>query len=159
MKARIVLAVAAMADGTAAGLAVRRGRTTHVTAPDADRWYTVTVDLPPEAIDREHLPTPLHDLDALVDVRVTPAPGQRGTELSARMRHPDPPTGIEAVAARFTGSDPRQAIRQALREAKQLLEVGEIIRQEPQPEGHRPATPAGKLIDLLSKRSSGEGVL
>jgi hypothetical protein len=159
MKARIVLAVAAMVGGTVAGLAVRRGRTSDVTAPDPERWYTVTVDLPPEAIDREHLPTPLHDLDALVDVRVTPAPGRRGTQLSARMRLPDPPTGIEAVAARFTGSDPRRAIRLALREAKQLLEVGEIIRQEPQPAGRRSATPAGKLIDVLAKRSSGEGVL
>ena len=97
-------------------------------------------------------------LGDLVDVTVRSAPGDRGTELSVRLRMAEP-RGIRALAQRLRGTDPRQAVRRALRESKQLLETGEIIRVQPQPQGRRPATPGGVVVDLLARRSSGEGVL
>ena len=44
-------------------------------------------------------------------------------------------------------------------EAKELLEVGEVLRVDPQPAGHRPVTPAGKALDAITRRAGGEGVL
>ena len=157
MRARTILGLVALTAGTAAAMTARTPGTEGRL--DLERWYTVTIDLPDDQVDGENLPAPLADLGDLIEVRTVTAAGRRGTELSARLRQPEPPNGLESLTARAGGADPRQKLRQALREAKQLFEVGEIIQQEPQPRGHRPGTPAGKLIDVLAKRSSGEGVL
>ena len=157
MRARTILGLAALTAGTVTAAVARRRKQEQQVDPE--RWYTVTIDVPGDQVDARHLPAPLADLDDLIEVRTVPAPGRRGTELSARVRQPEPPNGLGSLTARALGADPRQKVRQALREAKQLLEVGEIIQQEPQPQGHRPGTPAGKLIDVLAKRSKGEGVL
>jgi hypothetical protein len=104
------------------------------------------------------LPRPLAELGDAVEVRITPAAGAKGTELAARLRDPEP-SGLGGAAARVAGRDPRQAIRSALRESKQLLEVGEILRVDPQPAGRRTPTPAGKLLEAITRRAAGEGVL
>jgi hypothetical protein len=126
---------------------------------DGPRWRTVTIlrskhQIAPGGV----LPQPLLALGDLLDVRLSPAPGDRGTELSVRLRMPEP-RGMRGLVQRLRGSDPRQAVRRALRESKQLAEAGEIMRVDPQPEGHRTPTPGGAVIDLLARRSSGEGVL
>ena len=126
---------------------------------EGSRWRTVTILRTEEQIAPGGvLPQPLLMLGDLVDVRMSAAPGDRGTELSARLRETEP-HGISGVVQRARGTDPRQAVRRALRESKQLLEAGEIMRVSPQAEGHRPATPGGAVVDLLARRSSGEGVL
>jgi hypothetical protein len=130
-----------------------------IRALDGPRWRTVTIlrtehEIAPGGI----LPQPLLMLGAVVEVKMEVAPGERGTELSARLRAPEP-RGLRGVVQRARGTDPRQAVRRALRESKQLIEAGEIIRVAPQPQGRRPATPAGRLVDILAERSSGEGVL
>ena len=104
------------------------------------------------------LPGPLAALGDLVEVQVRPAPGGKGTELAARLRTPEP-TGAGSAVARISGDDPRQQVRSALREAKQLIEVGEVLRVDPAPHGSRSATPTGKLVELGTRRAPGEGVL
>ncbi|MCU0154131.1 hypothetical protein N8H10_15265 [Curtobacterium flaccumfaciens pv. poinsettiae] len=74
-----------------------------------------------------------------------PAPGDRGTELRARFRGGAP--------------DARGRLRAALREAKQLIEVGEVLRVDPVPHGRRKATPTDALVDVATRRSNEEGVL
>jgi len=89
------------------------------------------------------MPQPLAALGTTIEVRLTPAPGDRGTELSARLRSGDNHSGL----------------RIALRESKQLLEGGEIAVVDPRPHGDRAHTPQGALLDAVTKASAGEGVL
>ena len=86
------------------------------------------------------------------------APGDRGTELSARLRNGEL-SGPGALGARLGGDDPRQAVRTALRQSKQLLETGEILRVDPASHGRRSGWIGGKLIDLTTRRAGGEGLL
>ena len=154
----IAAAAGAAVAGTVAARRLRQGGSGDSADPDdqtegsTDRWRVVTIAAEPEQIAPEgRLPTPLADLDELIEVRFEPAPGDRGTELAARPRagasHPD------------DQNDLARMIRRALRESKQLIEAGELATNEPQPEGHRPATPAGLVVDALSRRSPEEGVL
>ncbi|MFE7908509.1 MULTISPECIES: SRPBCC family protein [Streptomyces] len=122
-----------------------------------DRWLTVTVNRPEEDVRQDgKLPEPLERLADRIDVRTQPAPGDRGTELAARLKEPAPPEAT-SVPARLAGQDPRQEVRRALREAKALLETGEVMLPDTPPTT-RP-TPGGRLVGLLSRRSGGEGVL
>ena len=92
------------------------------------------------------LPAPLTAFGDRIEVRSAPAPSDKGTELAARFRD--------------GGSDEEIGrLRAALREAKQLIEVGEVLRLEPQPHGPRPQTPQGGLIDGVDERAAKEGVL
>ena len=71
---------------------------------------------------------------------------------------PNPP-GAASAAARLSGNDPRQRVRAALREAKQLIEVGEVLRVDPAPHGRRSPTPTGAVVEAATKRAGGEGLL
>jgi len=123
------------------------------------RWRGVTINRSPAEVMLDgQLPQPLAALGDLIEVEVAQAPGGRGTELRARLRQAVP-SGAVSAAARLSGNDQRQQVRSALREAKQLIEVGEVLRVNPTPHGKRPATPAGKLVDIAARRAPGEGVL
>ena len=111
----------------------------------ARRWRAVTVLCPPERLETE-LPARLAAFGDRLEVRTTPAPGDRGTELAARFRGPVP-------------EDEIGGLRSALREAKQLIEVGEVLRMDPRPHGRRADTPQGKALDGMTARADGEGVL
>jgi len=50
-------------------------------------------------------------------------------------------------------------VRRALREVKQLAEVGEILQGEPRPAGKRPATPTGRMVDRAEKNADKGAVL
>jgi hypothetical protein len=104
------------------------------------------------------VPGPLAELGDLVEVEVRQAPGGKGSELRARLRGSEP-SGAASAAARLSGEDPRQRVRAALREAKQLIEVGEVLRVDPTPHGRRTPTPTGAIVKLATKRAAGEGVL
>ncbi|MBM7806154.1 hypothetical protein JOD57_001991 [Geodermatophilus bullaregiensis] len=113
----------------------------------ARRWRAVTVLRDPADVDpAAGLPAPLAALGDRVEVRVTPAPGDRGTELAARYR--GTPTEDEVGD-----------LRAALREAKALLEVGQVLRMEPQPHGRRAATPQGAALEGAAQAAPREGVL
>ncbi len=121
----------------ATGAAVARWLASRGRAPAAVRdpreslrWLGVTINLPREEVMPDGAPPqPLARLDA--EVRAERAPGDRGTELYARPRRAVP-TGPMAVLARLRGTDPRQEVRKALRDAKSILETGEVLRPEPE---------------------------
>jgi hypothetical protein len=150
-------AIPAVTAAAAAVVIARRRRSGQ--GASAERRFVVTIDRPRDEVAAGAASGPLAALGDSVDVRTKEAPGGRGTELSARPLSAPPATAVGSLARRATGADPRQDVRRALRETKQLLEVGEIMRQEPQPEGHRRSTPPGRLMDLVAHRSGGEGVL
>jgi hypothetical protein len=126
-------------------------------AEPRSRWWAVTINRSPdEVLPDGQIPEPLARLGDLVEVEVVAAPGSKGTELRARLRSP---RAGESALGRLTGQDPRQQVRSALREAKQLIETGEVLRVDPVPHGKRPPTPAGWLVELATKRARGEGVL
>lgn len=154
---------AALAAGGAAVLFVRQLQqraANHGNDADArSRWRAVTINRTPEEVMPDNqVPAPLAALGDLVEVEVAAAPGDKGSELRARLRNPEP-TGAASVAARLSGDDPRQQVRAALREAKQLIEVGEVLRVDPAPHGERTPTPGGAIVELATKRAGGEGVL
>lgn len=157
------IGVAALALGGGAVVVVRQLQQRAAGSGGAQdarsRWRAVTINRDPEDVmPRGERPAPLAELGDLVEVEVRPAPGAKGTELRARLRAPEP-SGAGSVAARVTGDDPRQRVRAALREAKQLIEVGEVLRVDPTPHGRRSATPTGAIVEAATKRAAGEGVL
>lgn len=122
---------------------------------DPFQWQTVTILATPEVIAAEdRLPEPLAELADLIETRLAPAPGGRGTQLSARTRPgPKPDSTI------WKSEDPSRQIRNALLQAKQLVEVGEVLSIEPQPAGKRRRPPAGLLVDLMTGDADQEGVV
>lgn len=122
---------------------------------DVRRWRAVTVNKPIDDVRPEEL-EPLARLADMVEIVTRPAPGDKGTEIAARLREPEP-SGLESHAARLSGEDPRQAVRTALRQAKQLLETGEILERNENDTTKE--TLRGKPIDLAEARSGGEGRL
>ncbi|MET8233005.1 hypothetical protein ABZS77_20280 [Micromonospora sp. NPDC005298] len=108
----------------------RRGRSGADGDPAAKgRWEVVTVDRPPdEVLPGGRWPEPLRRLDGAVEVRVRPAPGDRGTELAARPLVGATPT--VGLAAHLVGDDPRLLVRRMLRQVKQHAETGEVLRAD-----------------------------
>lgn len=153
-----VASVAARAGGTV----VRQVRS--VIDPSAARpagagqpasgWLAVTVFREPSDIDAAALPAPLAEYGDRIEVRVRPAAGGKGTELSARLR--DQPSG--SALDRLSGSDPQADLRSALRRAKQLIEVGEVLVVDPAPHGKRTATPGGVLLEAWTRVAPKAGV-
>ena len=122
-----------------------------------ERWRAVTVLASPDVISRDgEYPAPLQAVAEFLDVRTSPAPDGVSTELRARLKPAK--TAAEGIR-KLTGLAPESAIRTALRDAKQIVETGEVLRVLPRPEGHRPATPGGVLVDLAEQRAKGKGVL
>jgi hypothetical protein len=123
------------------------------------RWRAVTVYREPDEVTPGgQLPPPLATLGDSIETRIRPAPGGKGTELAARLRVPAP-SGAAGVAARARGDDPRGRLRAALREAKQLIEVGEVLAVDPTPHGRRSASPLGAALEAATRRAGREGVL
>jgi hypothetical protein len=117
----------------------------------------VFVNRPPEAVAPDgQLPRPLANLGEAIEAEVRRAAGDRGTALAARVRKPVP-AGVGEAAARLMGTDPRQAVRVALRESKQLVEVGEILSPD-KPGSTRP-TLTSLPLQLAIRRARAEGRL
>ena len=115
----------------------------------------MTVLAPPDRIaPGGRLPEPLRALEDSVEVRMQPAPGDRGTELYARRTDG---TRAGSVPARLTGSDGLAELRTALREAKSLVECGEVVEPVSPPTTH--PGPAGRLLSALDRRAQGAGRL
>jgi hypothetical protein len=121
----------------------------------ASGWLVVTVLREPSDIDTAQLPAPLAEFGDRIEVRVRPAAGGKGTELAARLR--DRPSSGTALS-RLGGSDPQADLRSALRRAKQLIEVGEVLAVDPAPHGKRTATPGGVLLEAWTKVAPKAGV-
>jgi hypothetical protein len=120
----------------------------------ASRWLVVTVFREPADLDATQLPAPLAELGERIEVRTAPAADGKGTELAARLRDP-----ASQAAAKAGRRDARTELRSALRQAKQLIEVGEVLAVDPTPHGKRSATPGGVLLETVTRRAGKEGVL
>ncbi|TPW77511.1 hypothetical protein [Schumannella soli] len=153
-RAALAVAVIGAAGAATASLVVRRAGGDDRDDDGRTRWNRVTILGAEGLFEATQPPSPLDELGDAIEWRVDVAPGDRGVELAAR-----------PSAATATGDDRRQSgpsrddVHRALREAKQLIEIGEVTRRDPAPEGHRRATPAGAVVDELSRRSGGKGVL
>lgn len=151
---------AAMAAGKRVWRQYRRKRGAKSTGPgadDRDRWLAVTVNAPPERVEAEpRLRRVLARPGLRLQMRIDPAPGDRGTELAVRLKEQPLPHDVN-IGARLSGRDPRQPVRRALRDAKSLVETGEILELEPRTSG--PRTLASGLVEAVSRRAAGEGRL
>jgi hypothetical protein len=155
MIGRIALIVGGAVGAAGAALLARKARK-RKPAEEDDRWLTVTIAATREEVAPNGAPPhPLAELGEAIEFRLETAPAGRGVELSARPRGGD----TAALRRLAPGGDPRETVRIALRESKQLIEVGEVIRIDPHPTGHRKHTPAGVVMDTLAAKSRGEGVL
>jgi hypothetical protein len=103
------------AVGAAAVLVAVRRRARRAGQP---RWHAVTVNVPLTEI--QELPEPLDTLGESAEVRLREAPGGRGSELAVRW------DGVGRAGRRLRESE----IRRALRESRQLIEVGEVLRPD-----------------------------
>ena len=121
----------------------------------ASGWLVVTVFREASDVDPAALPAPLAELGDRIEVRVRPAADGKGTELAARLR--DQPSSGNALS-RLNGSDPQAGLRSALRRAKQLIEVGEVLAVEPARNGKRTATPGGALLEAWTRVAPKAGV-
>ncbi|MGL5930542.1 MAG: hypothetical protein ACRCY8_16550 [Dermatophilaceae bacterium] len=121
---------------------------------DPTRWRSVTVFCEPDDL-APGAPalTAVERLGHVVDVRRSPAPADKGVELSVRAR-----PGAEHDPA-WGGEEAPVVIRRLLRETKMRVETGEVLHREPQPEGRRTATPAGRLVDRLDASAREEGLV
>lgn len=63
------------------------------------------------------------------------APGDRGTEVSVRLRYAMPAGAVGRTVAKAMGMEPSQQIADDLRRFKQLMETGEIVRSDARPQG------------------------
>ncbi|MDQ1122592.1 hypothetical protein [Microbacterium trichothecenolyticum] len=111
-------------------------------------WKAVTILGDPEEFSAGGYPAPLERLRDALEVRIDPAPGDKGFEVHARVRD-----GADLP------DDPDQALRTALRDAKQLFETGEVLRATPRPHGHRSVSLRGAVVDKAEDDAKGEGVL
>ncbi|WP_141204943.1 SRPBCC family protein [Streptomyces griseorubiginosus] len=92
------------------------------------------------------------DIDNSGEVRFTPAPGDRGTEIRVTLRYDLPGGALGKAAARYFGEEPHQQLDDDLRRFKQIAETGEIIRSDGAPGGKRargefPQHPARPLTE------------
>jgi hypothetical protein len=137
-----------------AGMGVARWMSarSHMTKDRApkNRWIMVTINCSPQRLaSRADLPEPITRLGDAVDIKICPAPGDRGTELGARLRDL-PRTKIAGMVTRRPEEDPHLMVEEALRQAKSLIEAGEVIRPDWPPTG-QPAQ-VGKLLEFAGRR-------
>ncbi|PRH78963.1 hypothetical protein C6N75_12105 [Streptomyces solincola] len=152
------LALSGLAVGGGAAVLIRRWKEdASETGGVNDRWHTVTINRPLDEVSvNGRLPEPLAMLGDKIEVQVRLAPGDRGTEVAARLRDPVP-SGPAGAGARLRGQDPRGPVRRALRDCRALLETGEVLSPDRPPTTH--PGPGGKLISVATGRAREEGRL
>jgi uncharacterized membrane protein len=77
------------------------------------------------------------DVDNSGSIRFTPAPGNRGTEVTVELEYSPPGGAVGAMVAKLLGEEPNQQLRDDLRRFKQVLETGEVVVSEGTPDGTR----------------------
>jgi hypothetical protein len=105
----------------------------------ADRWHVITVNVPPDRVPADPAPPPLREVPA-IQIRTQAAPGGRGTEIAVK----SPDAGVGDV-------------RRALREAKSLLETGEVLLPDAPPTTQ--PTPLNKPLRTVTEHAREEGRL
>jgi hypothetical protein len=134
----------------AAGMGVARWAMKRPERALRNRWIMVTVNCSPQRLaSRADLPEPITRLGDAVDIKIAPAPGDRGTELGARLRDL-PRTKVAGMVGRHPEENPRRMVERALRDAKAIIESGEVLRGD-WPAAAEPAQ-AGKLLEFAGRR-------
>ncbi|MDG6103794.1 hypothetical protein Daura_24250 [Dactylosporangium aurantiacum] len=153
---RTLLGITAVAVGGAGVVAGRRMLRRPATTGDDGRarWHSITVNCSPERLGAK--PPPLDELGFPVEVRIRPAPGDHGTELAVRMTGPEP-AGPAKALGKLRDDDPVRAIRRALREARSLAEVGEVLLPDAPPTTDRTLT--GAPLAYATRHGREEGRL
>jgi uncharacterized membrane protein len=90
------------------------------------------------------------DVEHAGTVRLSPAPGDRGTEVVVELTYAPPGGELGALAAKMLGEEPATQLADDQRRLKQVLETGELARSDAALAGHaltehlkqRPARPA-----------------
>ncbi|TCL83597.1 hypothetical protein EDF43_10326 [Rathayibacter sp. PhB179] len=148
--AAVGVGVVSVAAGLVARTLVKKERESDGDGAHPQGWKAVTVLGDAEDFAVGGYPEPLARLAELLEIRIDPAPGDKGFEVHARVRE-----GADAGV----GDDPGKALRAALRDAKQIFETGEVLRATPRPHGERPRTLLGGAVDKAEDEAKGEGVL
>jgi hypothetical protein len=156
-----VASVAARAGGAVvrqvrSAIEQRSGNAAGATDAPASGWLVVSIYREPTEIDATSLPAPLAEYGDRIETRIRPAAGGKGTELAVRLTQRS--SGNGSGPARLTGSDPQADLRSALRRAKQLIEVGEVLAVDPAPHGERTPTPGGVLLEAWTRSAPKAGV-
>ena len=81
---------------------------------------------------------------------------RRGTELAVRMAGP-PPAGAARLLGQLRDDDPIRSIRRALREARSLAEVGEVLLPDAPATTHKTLT--GAPLAYATRHGREEGRL
>jgi hypothetical protein len=115
---------------------------------DPDRWRAVTVNRSIGELEGG-VPAPLAELGDAVEVRMQRAPGGKGTEIHARLTQQAP--------SRIHDQEPLEALRSALRQAKQVAEVGYVL--EPDRNTTTKPTPLNEPLRQATRHAGGEGRL
>ncbi|BFM25778.1 hypothetical protein [Microbacterium sp. che218] len=148
--AAVGIGVASLAAGLIARNLVKKERESDGDGEHPEGWKAVTVLGDADGFASEGYPEPLHRVAESLEIRVQPAPGDKGFEVHARVRE-----GSELAGEK----DPGAQLRTALRDAKQFFETGEVLRSTPRPHGERPPTLLGGAVDKAEDEAKGEGVL
>lgn len=149
-KAAAAVGVAAVAAGLVARTLVKKERESDGDGEHPEGWKAVTILGDADDFSRDGYPEPLRRVADSLEIRVQTAPGDKGFEVHARVRE-----GADLAGEK----DAAQELRQALRDAKQMFETGEILRATPRPHGERPSTLLGGAVDKAEDEAKGEGVL
>ncbi|MDR6689242.1 hypothetical protein J2X55_000141 [Microbacterium sp. 1154] len=148
--AAVGIGVVSVAAGLVARSLVKKERESEGDGAHPEGWKAVTVLGDADAFSSDGYPEPLRRVAGSLEIRVQPAPGDKGFEVHARVRE-----GTDLAGEK----DPGKALRTALRDAKQVFETGEILRATPRPHGERPPTLLGGAVDKAEEDAKGEGVL
>lgn len=149
--AAVGLGVAGVAAGLVARSLVKGHRDSDGDAAHPQGWKAVTVLGDADDFHRDgRYPEPLQQVADAFEIRLEPAPGDKGFEVHARVR-----AGVDLPP----DDDPARTLRTALRDAKQVFETGEVLRATPRPHGERPTTLLGGTVDAAEDDAKGEGVL
>ncbi|ROP50127.1 MULTISPECIES: hypothetical protein [unclassified Rathayibacter] len=149
-KVAAAVGIVGVAAGLVARSLVKKERESDGDGAHPQGWKAVTVLGDAEDFAVGGYPEPLERLAESLEIRIDPAPGDKGFEVHARVRE-----GADAGV----GDDPGKALRAALRDAKQIFETGEVLRATPRPHGERPRTLLGGAVDTAEDEAKGEGVL
>lgn len=153
VKTAVAVGAASVTVGLVTRALVRDKHDTDGDGRHPEGWKAVTILGDAAAFSENGYPEPLQRLADVLEIRLDSAPPDKGFEVHARLRD-----GADAKAV-LGDEDPDQALRTALRDAKQLIETGEILRATPRPHGHRPTTLLGAAVDKAEDDAKGEGVL
>jgi hypothetical protein len=144
MAKKIGIAAGALAAAAAVPVVRRLAQKEAPARNDPKRWHAVTVNCPQETVEGRG-DTPLAALGDRVEVRLRPAPGDRGTEVAARLRSGD------------AGDEQVRELRAALRETRMLLEVGWVTHPDRPTTTRR--TPLNAPLRAATAHGKGEGRL